>query len=486
MENYFKKFKEKVIGNDATFTTPYGEQKMIYADWIASGRLYKDIEHKMSNVFGPNVGNTHTETSETGTIMTKSYCEAKQIIKDHVNANENDILINTGFGMTSAVNKLQRLLGLKMCGDISKGVCLREKQKPIVFVTHMEHHSNHTSWYETNADVVILEPGENLLVDLDKMQETLNKYKDRELKIGSFTACSNVTGIKTEYHKMAKIMHQNQGLCFVDFAANAPYSDIDMHPADPMEALDAIMFSPHKFLGGPGSSGILIFNKALYTNQVPDLPGGGTVDWTNAWGDYKYVDDIEAREDGGTPGFLQAIRAALAIKLKEEMGVENIEKREKELVNIAFEGLSNIDGLNILAPKQKDRIGAISFYFKEIHYNLVVKLLNDRFGVQVRGGCACAGTYGHILLDVDYERSQHITELINQGDLSLKPGWIRLSIHPTMTDEELKFIIKAVGEISKNYKEWSEDYIYLPKKNEFKHKDYVSIERYEVQNLFKL
>lgn len=486
MENYFKQFKDKIIGNNATFTTPYGKQKMIYADWIASGRLYKDIEEKMMNDFGPNVGNTHTETSETGTIMTKSYCYAKKIIKDHVNANENDVIINTGFGMTSAVNKLQRLLGLKICGDISRGKCQREKEKPVVFVTHMEHHSNHTSWYETNAEVVVLEPGDDLLVDLDKMRITLEKYKDRELKIGSFTACSNVTGVKTEYHKMAKIMHEYQGLCFVDFAANAPYSDMNMHPKDPMEALDAVMFSPHKFLGGPGSSGILIFNKSLYTNEVPDLPGGGTVDWTNAWGDYKYVDDIEAREDGGTPGFLQAIRAALAIKLKEKMGVENIEKREYELVSLAFEKLNEIDGLNILAKEQKDRLGAISFYFEDIHYNLMVKLLNDRYGIQVRGGCACAGTYGHFLLDVDYNRSQHITDLISQGDLSLKPGWIRLSIHPTMSNDEIIFIANAIKEISENHVEWSKDYIYQSKKNEFRHKNYVSIERYQVENLFKI
>jgi len=485
MEEYFKKFKQKVIGNDLSFQSPYGTKKMIYADWIASGRLYSDIENKIANVFGPYVGNTHTETSEAGTVMTKSYAKAKEIIKKHVNANENDILINTGFGMTSAVNKLQRLLGLKLCGDLTKGNCLRESEKPVVFVTHMEHHSNHTSWYETNAEVVVLEPDENLLVDLNKMRLILEKYKNRKLKIGSFTACSNVTGIETNYYKMAKIMHEYQGLCFIDFAASAPYVDINMHPEDPMMALDAVLFSPHKFLGGPGSSGILIFNKSLYTNEVPDLPGGGTVDWTDAWGGYKYIDDIEAREDGGTPGFLQAIKASLAIKLKEKMGVENIRKREDEIISIAFDMLDNIPNINVLAPQQKHRIGAISFYHPDIHYNLMVKLLNDRYGIQVRGGCACAGTYGHFLLDVDFERSKRITDLISKGDLSEKPGWIRLSIHPKMSNDEIIFICNAIKEISENHSEWEKDYVYQPKCNEFKHKNYLEKERYNVDKLFE-
>lgn len=485
MEDYFKKFKNKIIGDDLYFQSPYGRKKMIYADWIASGRLYKDIEKKMAEDFGPFVGNTHTETSEAGTVMTKSYCMAKDIIKKHVNANENDVLINTGFGMTSAVNKLQRLLGLKLCGDLSKGRCLKETEKPVVFVTHMEHHSNHTSWYETNAEVVVLEPGDDLLVDLNKMRNTIEKYKDRKLKIGSFTACSNVTGIETDYYEMAKIMHQYQGLCFIDFAASAPYVEIDMHPKDPLKALDAIMFSPHKFLGGPGSSGVLIFNKSLYTNEVPDLPGGGTVDWTDAWGGYKYIDDIEAREDGGTPGFLQAIRTSLAIKLKEKMGVVNIRKREDEIISLAFDKLCNIPNINILAPNQKHRIGAISFYFLDIHYNLMVKLLNDKFGIQVRGGCACAGTYGHFLLDVDFKRSQRITDMISRGDLSEKPGWIRLSIHPTMTDEELIYICNSIKEVAENHSEWCKDYVYQPKTNEFKHKNYLDSERYNVEKLFE-
>jgi selenocysteine lyase/cysteine desulfurase len=347
--------------------------------------------------------------------------------------------------------------------------CLKEIEKPIVFVTHMEHHSNQTSWYETIADVVVLKPDADNLVDLKELELQLQKYKDRPIKIGSFTACSNVTGIQTPYYEMAKLMHQYGGLCFVDFAASAPYVDMDMHPKDPLMKLDAIMFSPHKFLGGPGSSGVLIFDKQLYNSAVPDNPGGGTVDWTNPWGEYKYIDDIELREDGGTPGFMLAMKTALCIKLKNQMQTANIIKREHELIDIAFNGLKKINKLHILAEEHKNRLGIISFYMEGIHYNLIVKLLNDRYGIQVRGGCACAGTYGHYLLDVSREYSREITALINQGDLSQKPGWVRLSLHPTMKNSELYNIIKALEEIAVNIKAWEVDYRYNKYTNEYQH-----------------
>jgi selenocysteine lyase/cysteine desulfurase len=346
---------------------------------------------------------------------------------------------------------------------------VKAMEQPVVFVTHMEHHSNHTSWFETIAEVVQLQPDKNLLVDLEDLKNQLEKYKDRKFKIGSFTACSNVTGIRTPIHEMAKLMHAYGGLIFVDYAAGAPYMQINMHPEDPLEKLDAIFFSPHKFLGGPGSSGILIFDKAMYKLDVPDNPGGGTVDWTNPWGKYKYVDDIEAREDGGTPGFLQSIRAALAIELKEQMGVDNILAREEELLSIALDGLIAIPGVEILAENVRNRIGVISFYHPDIHFNLFVKLLNDRYGIQTRGGCACAGTYGHYLLEVSYDMSQQITDKINHGDLSEKPGWVRWSLHPTQKDEEIRYFLNSVKEIVENFSIFEKDYIYIPKRNEYIH-----------------
>jgi len=485
-EDYFSAFRKNIIGIDQEYSTPYGLKKIIYCDWIASGRLYGPIEQMLAGTFGPFVGNTHTETSETGSRMTWAYHHAQEIIKNHVNAGPDDVLIAAGAGMTAVINKFQRILGLKGCNYPKTARCLSENERPVVFITHIEHHSNQTSWYETMADVVMIEPGRDLTVDPDNLQKALDKYSDRKFKIGSFSGCSNVTGVFTPYHRLARIMHENGGLCFIDFAASAPYVDIDMHPAESIEKLDAIFFSPHKFLGGPGSSGIMVFDKSLYKSVAPDQPGGGTVDWTNPWGEYKYVDSIESREDGGTPGFLQLIRAALAIRLKEMMGTEMICAREEELVKRTFEGLMAIPGLHILAPQVRHRLGAISFYIDGMHYNLVVKLLSDRYGIQVRGGCACAGTYGHFLLDVTYDHSHRITEMISRGDLSEKPGWVRLSLHPTMTDEELETVIRALGEIVQHATEWEKDYTYNRKTNEFSHKDESGEGRERVRSWFNI
>ena len=469
LETYFKLFRENTIGYNHSYRSPYGQKTMLYADWIASGRLYYPIEKKILNSIGPFIGNTHTETSENGKLMTRAYQLAHQKIKEHVNAGARDVILTTGFGMTGAIVKFQRILGMKVCGEISHHKCLKDSEKPVVFVTHMEHHSNQTTWYETSADVVVIEPGKDLLVDLNKLEEALIKYKDRKKKIGSFTSCSNVTGIRTPYHDMARLMHEYGGLAFIDFAASAPYDEINMHPENPLEKLDAIFFSPHKFLGGPGASGVLVFDSSLYNNKTPDQPGGGTVDWTNPWGEYKYIDNIEIREDGGTPGFLQAMRTALALELKNQMSVDSMHQREKELNTIAFSGLKKIPGLHILADNVEDRLGVVSFYIDSIHYNLIVKLLSDRFGVQVRGGCVCAGTYGHYLLKVSYDKSKEITDKINSGDLSGKPGWVRLSIHPVLKDEELHYIIDALTQIQKNHLKWWKDYTYYKNTNEFRY-----------------
>ncbi len=473
LEKYFEKFRKNVIGINATFESPYGTQKIIYADWIASGRLYAPIEDKMKDLFGPLVGNTHSEASETGVSMTLAYHLAHKMIKQHVNANEDDIIITAGAGMTGVVNKFQRILGLKIPERARKmcEVCEMPKdEKPVVFITHLEHHSNHTSWLETIAEVVVVEPDENLMVKPDNLRKVIEKYKSRKFKFGSFSACSNVTGVKPPIHELAKIMHENGGYCFADYAASAPYVDINMHPEDPMEKLDAVFFSPHKALGGPGSAGVLIFNKELYSNNSPDNPGGGTVTWTNRWGEFGYVGNIEAREDGGTPSFLQTIRAALTLKLKEDMGTKNIHQREEELMNVLFERFNKIPGLKILSEQHRDRLGMVSFYVEGIHHNLIVKLLNDRFGIQVRGGCSCAGTYGHFLLNVDIDTSHMITDKINSGDLSLKPGWVRLSVHPTMTNEELETICDALEQTVENIEEWSKDYYFEKHEGEFFHK----------------
>ena len=484
LEQHFQQFRKNIIGIDQEFTSPFGVKKIVYTDWTASGRLYQTIEHKLIHNFGPFVANTHTETTVSGTAMTMAYHHARKIIKSHVNASADDILITDGTGMTGVINKFQRILGLKIPEDLKSFVQIPAEKRPVVFISHMEHHSNQTTWLETIADVVIVPSCERGLFCMDNFATLLDQYKDRQLKIASVTACSNVTGIKTPYHEIAKMMHQNNGLCFVDFACSGPYVKIDMHPEDAEAYLDAIFLSPHKFLGGPGTSGVLIFNKKLYKNLVPDNPGGGTVSWTNPWGKHKYLDNIEDREDGGTPGFLQVIKTALAVQLKEEMGIDNILKREQEIVNQVFEKFQAVSNLHILAGEHKNRLGVISFYIDDLHFNLGVKILNDRFGIQTRGGCSCAGTYGHYLLHVDEAQSNALTSKIDSGDLILKPGWIRMSIHPTTTNEEIQFVTQAIIELAENHQEWAQDYKYNPATNEFSHKTASHFEQDLVRSWF--
>ena len=484
LEHYFSQFREHIIGIDQKFDTPYGKQDLVYCDWTASGRLYRPIEEKICNQFGPFVANTHTETSTSGAAMTLAYHEARNIIKLHVNANSNDVLITTGSGMTGVINKFQRILGLKVSESLKDYTTIPEDLKPIVFVSHMEHHSNQTSWLETIADVEVVPCDDAGLVCLKEFENCIKKYQHRKVKIASITSCSNVTGIKTPYHDVAKLIHKYNGLCFVDFACCAPYVDINMHPENEDEMLDAIFFSPHKFLGGPGSSGVLIFNKSLYKNTVPDNPGGGTVSYTNPWGEHDYFDDVETREDGGTPGFLQTIKIALAVQLKEKMGAKNIEEREEKINKVIFKTLESLEGVKILAPNHKKRLSIFSFYFEKYHFNLVVKLLNDRFGIQTRGGCSCAGTYGHFLLNVDQETSNRIKGQILEGCNTEKPGWVRLSLHPTVTNNELDFICKSLTELSDNIEDWSKDYKYDAIKNDYVHKTVTPIEKELVNSWF--
>jgi selenocysteine lyase/cysteine desulfurase len=512
LENFFSAFRKNIIGDHQTFESPFGKKEIMYADWTASGRSYRPIEECIQKEIMPFVANTHTAATITGTLMSKAYEEARLIVKQHVHANSGDVLVFCGSGMTAAVNKLQRILGMRVPErvtdyfkkeglseaealkdnviDINKACAgylpLDELLKPIVFVTHMEHHSNQTSWLETIATVEIIKPGENGNVDLEHFRSLLEKFKHRKNKIAAVTACSNVTGIQTPYHEIAKLVHEYGGLCFVDFACSAPYVDINMHPAEKAAQLDAIYFSPHKFLGGPGTAGVLIFNKKMYKNSIPDQPGGGTVVYSNPWKVHEYITGIEQREDGGTPPFLQGIKAAMCIRLKEEMGVENILKREEEIVKIVFDRFSKIKNAEILEGDIKKRLGVISFIVNGANYNLFVKILNDRFGIQTRAGCSCAGTYGHMLLHVDETRSYEILNLIRSGDMLSKPGWIRLSVHPTMTNAEIDFIMDAIELTASHFQEWMKDYAYDPESNEYSFRGIDAKEQSKIEDWFNV
>ena len=296
LQSYFDSFRKNIIGINETFTDAYGSKKVIYADWIASGRLYGPMEEALLEKLGPFISNPHSYSSYTGQQVTHAYAEARRIIRRHVNAGDDDVLVTTGSGMTGALMRFLEIIGIKTKGKYTPD------ERPVVFITHMEHHSNQVSWMESDCDVVVLPPAEELLVSPNILVEALEKYSDRKLKIGAFTACSNVTGIITPYHEMAELMHKHGGYCVVDFAASAPYVNINMQPDKPEQKLDAICFSPHKFLGGPGGCGVLVFDKALH-NGTPCVPGGGNVKWTDPWGGFGYTSDIEVMEDGGTPGF---------------------------------------------------------------------------------------------------------------------------------------------------------------------------------------
>lgn len=464
LEAHFRPYRERTVGLGHPITTPYGRKNLLYADWTASGRLYEPIERIMLERFGPLVGNPHTEANATGMTMTRAYEEAGAIIKRHVGAGPRDVLLSCGNGTTGAVNKLQRLLGLRLPEWLSPAV-LPPEDRPVIFVTHMEHHSNLLPWQETIGDVVVLPPGEDGAPDPRELDAALQAYRGRRLKIGSFSACSNVTGIETPYRKLAAVMHRHGGLCFVDFAASAPYTEIDMHPEASGEKLDAIFFSPHKFLGGPGTSGILVFDAGLYRSLRPDEPGGGTVSWVSPWYGPSYFAGIEAREDGGTPGFLQRIKAALCLRLKEEMGQDKIGAYERILGGRLLAGLRSIPDITVLEGEATDRIGIVSFTVREMHYNLVVRLLNDVFGIQARGGCSCAGPYGHYLLSIDRKASLEMESAIRTGDQSLRPGWVRVSVHPVMTVKEVDYIVEALRTLIGRKVEWQAAYRYNRKTN---------------------
>ena len=476
--------RQHIIGADTLIDTPYGKRLLTYADYTASGRGLTFIEDYIKDI-QCLYANTHTEDDTTGRTMSALFHQAEAIIKKSVGATESDCIITCGDGATAAIYRLQQILGVaippttknRIHEQISAAVCEAdyraitkqlERYSPVVFVGPFEHHSNEVSWRSSLATVVAIELDDEGNIDLAQLEDYLQKdeYKNR-LRIGSFSAASNVTGIKSPVHEIACLLHKYDAIACFDYAASGPYVEIDMNPSgygpgeDP--SLDAVFISPHKFLGGPGSSGLLLFKKTLYSqNLPPSICGGGTVSYVNKK-EEDFFDEIELRERAGTPGILQTIRAALAFAVKDSLGAKAIEKREGAQVQKAFKRWALNKNIDILGNQDlKKRTGIVSFNIRSsagnmhsqdgayLHPKFVTRLLDDLFGLQTRAGCACAGPYGHRLLGIDKNKSDKYRSMISKGVNGIKPGWCRLGFHYSMDDAETDMIIRAVEFIAEH------------------------------------
>jgi selenocysteine lyase/cysteine desulfurase len=454
--------RSRVIGTGAPIETPFGTKPLRYFDFIASGRFHRDVEEELAERILPYMANTHTVSSATGHRMTEYYERSFKRIAGYVNASPEDVLIPVGSGSTGAINRLIVVLGLRIPDQIEEvyacRTCIPEARRPVIFRSMMEHHSNDIAWRETIGDLVYVDFDEQGRISLDDLDQKLSQHKDRPWKIGTFSAASNVTGILNPCHEMAKVLHRHGAWAFFDFAAAGPYVHVDMHPKDDPEAyFDAIFFSVHKFLGGPRTPGLLVANRKLFTNRVPGEPGGGTVLYTSPW-DHRYLSRIEERETGGTPPIVQSIQAGLAFDLKAAIGPERIERIEQDYLSRALKQWVSDPGLLVLGLTEAKRLAVVSLIFRDLHHNLAASLLNDLFGIQVRGGCMCAGPYGHLLLHIDQDHSAEIRKRLREGHIGEKPGWVRISLGPSVSEDEFQILLEAVDHIARHGKRYEEQY----------------------------
>ncbi|MEH6634835.1 MAG: aminotransferase class V-fold PLP-dependent enzyme [Halioglobus sp.] len=440
--------RESVIGAGAPVRTPFGDMPLVYADYTASGRALGFIEDYIRQQVLPYYANTHTETSFTGAQTTAFREQARDEIRRAVNGNSEDQVIFCGSGATAAINKLIDILGMRLPRDLAEHYALEThipaNERPVVFIGPYEHHSNELPWRESIADVEAIPLTPQGQICMQTLEQKLQQYAERPLKIGSFSAASNVTGIKSDVEGVTALLKRHGALAFWDYAAAAPYVGIDMNGAAP---LDAIFISPHKFIGGPGTPGILVAKAAIMNNTVPAVVGGGTVMYVTPE-DHLYIADHQRREEGGTPAIVEAIRAGLVFKLQQEVGTDEIHRRETEFVDRAVRIFADHPNLEIMGNPAAPRLSIMSLRFKygskDLHYGFVVSLLNDLFGIQVRGGCSCAGPYGHTLLGMDMDYSRAIETEIQAGTMILRPGWVRLNFNYFIDEAEFDYLVRAI------------------------------------------
>ena len=458
--------RENLASRDTTIETPFGRKRRVYFDYIASGLPFAPIEDLIRGRVLPQMANTHTESNTSGRQMTFFLDQAYASVCNSIGATDDDVLVFTGAGSTAAINRLVLALGIRVPEQISR-VCgcdtkLPAECRPIIFRSMMEHHSNDLAWRETVGEMRFVgfdKAGRIDWRDLDRQLE-LPEVAGRVSKLGTFSAASNVTGIRNDVDSLAEVMHAHGGYAFFDYAAAAPYVKIDMHPeGDPKRRKDAIFISTHKFIGGPQTPGILAANRDLFTSSVPVEPGGGTVLYSSPW-DHRYLGDVKLREAGGTPPIVQIIRAGLVFDLKRYIGEQLLEAAERELCERAKKRFLANPALALLGDHDAERLSVFSLVFQggRLHHNLAVRLLNDHYGIQVRAGCMCAGTYGHELLQIGREHSEEIRCALDRGELWTKPGWLRISLSPATSSEELEYLLDAVDYVAANWERHADDY----------------------------